>query len=143
LATFSLPSSLKLPQAFQESTMHSHEKLASNLQRNCISRRQVLWLFGAAAVSGCVQSPVGGQSILVGMSESEEKAVDQQVAPQQFSQDMGAVQDAQLNHYVSSVGQRLDQNTHRPQMPYSYRVQRLHLPRRGDGLDARHSGRPE
>lgn len=102
--------------------MHTHDELADNLRRNCVSRRQVLWLFGAAALSGCVQSPVGGQSILVGMSESEEKAVDQQLAPQQFSQDMGAVQDTQLNHYVSSVGQRLDQHTHRPQMPYSYRV---------------------
>lgn len=102
--------------------MHLHDELANSLQRNLVTRRQVLWLFGAAALSGCAQSPVGGQSILVGMSESEEKAVDQQVAPQQFSQDMGPVQDSQLNNYLSSVGQRLDQHTHRPQMPYSYRV---------------------
>jgi hypothetical protein len=42
-------------------------------------------------VSGCATSPVGGGSILVGMSEEEEKRqVDRQVAPQQFSQDLGA-----------------------------------------------------
>jgi beta-barrel assembly-enhancing protease len=102
--------------------MHDHDELAKNLQRNRISRRQVLWLFGAAAVSGCAQSPVGGKSILVGMSEEQEKSIDQQLAPQQFSQDMGPVQDAQINNYLSSVGQRLDKHTHRPQMPYSYRA---------------------
>lgn len=102
--------------------MHEYDELAASLQRNCVTRRQVLWLFGAAALSGCAQSPVGGKSILVGMSEAQEKAVDQQVAPQQFSQDLGPVQDAQVNNYLSSVGQRLDKLTHRPQMPYSYRV---------------------
>ena len=102
--------------------MHEYDELAASLQRNCVTRRQVLWLFGAAALSGCAQSPVGGKSILVGMSEAQEKAVDQQVAPQQFSQDLGPVQDAQVNSYLTSVGQRLDKLTHRPQMPYSYRV---------------------
>ena len=102
--------------------MHEYDELAASLQRNCVTRRQVLWLFGAAALSGCAQSPVGGKSILVGMSEAQEKSVDQQVAPQQFSQDLGPVQDAQVNNYLSSVGQRLDKLTHRPQMPYSYRV---------------------
>lgn len=98
------------------------DDLASKLQRNRINRRQVLWLLGASALSGCATSPVGGGSILVGMSEDEEKAVDQKVAPQQFSQDLGAVQDVQINQYLTEVGRRLDANTHRPQMPYSYRV---------------------
>jgi predicted Zn-dependent protease len=102
--------------------MTEHDQLALNLQRNRITRRQVLWLLGAGALSGCASSPVGGGSILVGMSEDEEKKVDQQVSPQQFSQDFGAVQDAAINQYVTSVGQRLDDKTHRPQMPYSYRV---------------------
>lgn len=102
--------------------MSKHDELSRNLQRNGVTRRQVLWLFGAAAVSGCAQSPVGGKSILVGMSEAQEKSIDQQVSPQQFSQDLGPVQDTQVNSYVSSVGQRLDKLTHRPQMPYSYRV---------------------
>ena len=102
--------------------MSQHQLLAENLFRNRITRRQVLWLLGAGALSGCASSPVGGGAILVGMSEEEEKNVDRKVAPQQFSQDLGPVQDASLNTYLSSVGQRLDANTHRPQMPYSYRV---------------------
>ncbi|UCV08231.1 M48 family metalloprotease [Dechloromonas denitrificans] len=102
--------------------MRHHDDLALSLQRNRLTRRQVLGLFGAAALSGCASSPVGGGAILVGMSEDEEKNVDRKVAPQQFSQDLGPVQDASLNGYLGSVGQRLDANTHRPQMPYSYRV---------------------
>jgi predicted Zn-dependent protease len=99
-----------------------HLAFAHDLQRNRLNRRQFLWLMGAAAVSGCATSPVGGGSILVGMSEDEEKQVDRRVAPHQFSQDLGAVQDASVNAYVSEIGQRLDARTHRPQMPYSYRV---------------------
>ena len=99
-----------------------HDDLALSLQRNHVSRRQVLALFGAAALAGCATSPVGGGAILVGMDESEEKTVDRKQSPQQFSQDHGAVQDAALNQYESEVGRGLDSKSHRPQMPYSYRV---------------------
>lgn len=102
--------------------MNSNDELSLALRHNRVTRRQVLWLFGAAALSGCAASPVGGRSILVGMSEEQEKQVDQEVAPSQFSQDLGPVQDASVNKYLSSVGQRIDVHTHRPQMPYSYRV---------------------
>ena len=97
-------------------------ELASSLQHRRITRRQMLWLLGASALSGCASSPVGSGSILVGMSEEEEKATDRQVSPQQFSQDLGAVQDGMLNQYLAEVGHRLDSKSHRPQMPYSYRV---------------------
>jgi len=107
--------------------MKLHDDLANNLKHKRITRRHVLWLLGAGAagitgLSGCATSPVGGQSILVGMTEEEEKQADQQVSPQQFSQDLGPVQDTALNQYLSEVGRRLDARTHRPQMPYSYRV---------------------
>ena len=102
--------------------MHPADTLATSLLHNRITRRQMLWLLGASALSGCATSPVGGGSILVGMDEEEEKAVDRKVAPQQFSQDLGAVQDAPVNQYLSEVGQRLHAKSHRPQMPYSYRV---------------------
>jgi beta-barrel assembly-enhancing protease len=103
--------------------------LAEALRRNALSRRQALWLFGASTVGltvtslqGCAQSPVSGERILVGMSEQQERQIDAQVAPHQFSSDMGAVQDAETNRYVVELGQRLHPLTHRPTMPYSYRV---------------------
>ena len=54
--------------------MSFHERFATNLLGNRITRRQVLWLLGASAVSaasGCATSPVGGGSILVGMDEED------------------------------------------------------------------------
>jgi predicted Zn-dependent protease len=100
--------------------------LAHRLRRNRLTRRDALWLFGAAAgasaVSGCARSPVSGERILVGMTEQQERDVDRQVAPHQFSQDMGAIQDDAVNRYVAALGDRMDDQTHRPGMPYSYRV---------------------
>ncbi len=105
------------------------EVLVQQLQANRIGRRQALWLLGAstlgvttAGLQGCAKSPVTGQSIVVGMSEAQERQMDAQVAPHQFSQDLGAIQDPAVNQYVGDVGKRLQALSHRPDMPYSYRV---------------------
>lgn len=107
----------------------AHEALAQRLQANRIGRRDALWLLGASSVAlgtlglqGCAKSPVTGRSIVVGMSEAQERQLDAQVAPHQFSQDLGAIQDDAVNRYVVEVGQRLQALSHRPDMPYSYRV---------------------
>ena len=105
--------------------MSFFDDLARSLERNRITRRQALWLLGAGAaagLSGCATSPVTGETILVGMSEAQEKQTDAQVAPHQFSQDLGAIQDEAVNRYVAGISQRMGTLTHRPQMPYSYRV---------------------
>lgn len=108
--------------------MSFSDELARDLARNRITRRQALWLLGAGtagaalALQGCSVSPVTGKSILVGMSEAQERAVDAELSPHQFSQDLGAVQDAGVNAYVAGIGRDLDQRSHRPSMPYSYRV---------------------
>ena len=103
-----------------------YDDLADRLRHNRITRRDVLWLFGAGAaassLSGCATSPVTGERILVGMSEAQERQIDREVAPHQFSQDMGPVQDAAANRYVADLGARMQTLTQRPQMPYSYRV---------------------
>lgn len=106
-------------------THNRFTELADQLERNRLTRRQALWLLGAGtvgALSGCAVSPVSGERILVGMSEAQERNVDRQVAPQQFSQDLGPVQDAAINGYVSEVAGGLTRVTHRPDMPYSCRV---------------------
>ena len=109
-----MPPHRPIPESFRHagtpaSALHDHAHgLARRLQANRLSRRDTLWLFGAAvgasALSGCATSPVTGERILVGMSESDERAVDRRQAPHQFSADMGAVQDAGVNAYVSGVG---------------------------------------
>jgi predicted Zn-dependent protease len=108
--------------------MSFSDDLARHLTHNRITRRQALWLIGAGsagaalALQGCGVSPVTGKSILVGMSEAQERAVDAELSPHQFSQDLGAIQDAGVNAYVASIGSGLDRLSHRPAMPYSYRV---------------------
>ena len=99
--------------------------LADHLERNRVTRRQALWLMGAGCagvLSGCATSPVTGQSILVGMSEDDERRTDLRLSPHQFSQDLGSVQDVALNRYLSDVGRRICSVSHRPQMPYSFRA---------------------
>jgi len=107
----------------------SHDQLSNALAQQRLTRRHALWLLGASvsatslgALQGCAQSPVTGQRILVGMSESQERAADAQYAPHQFSEDLGAVQDDAVNRYVSELGASLHQHSHRPNMPYNYRV---------------------
>jgi predicted Zn-dependent protease len=56
------------------------------------------------------------------VSEQQEIQIDQQYAPMQFSADYGPVQDRSLNNYIDRVGKNMAAKTHRPQMPYSFRV---------------------
>ncbi len=109
--------------------MHSSDELSESLRTNRITRRQVLWLLGVGSLSacswslqGCATSPVTGRNILVGMSEAQERGIDAQVSPHQFSRDLGPVQDGRINSYLGDVGQRVHSTSHRPTMPYSYRV---------------------
>ncbi|MFM2052640.1 MAG: hypothetical protein RL456_677 [Pseudomonadota bacterium] len=103
-----------------------HDARADRLRRNRLSRRDTLWLFGASAgavaLQGCAVSPVTGERIVVGMSEAQERQVDVQQAPHQFSQDLGAVQDDGVNDYLGRVGQALQGQVQRQDMPYSYRA---------------------
>ena len=107
----------------------SEHPLPSSLAGD-LSRRDFLWLIGAAGtaalvpslLSGCATDPVTGKSSLVGMSEAQEKSVDKSQSPHQFSSDLGASQDAGLNRYVQEVGAGLWGKSHRPAMPYSARV---------------------
>lgn len=95
-----------------------------------LSRRDFLWLVGAAGsavalpalLAGCAVDPVTGEKTLVGMSEEQERSLDKSQSPQQFSADLGSVQDGQLNRYVEDVGGSLWGKSHRPRMPYSARV---------------------
>jgi predicted Zn-dependent protease len=101
--------------------------LGARLRRNRPSRRDTLWMFAAAtaplpALQGCATSPVTGQRILVGLSPEQEKAIDRQQAPHQFSADLGSVQDERLQRYLDEVAKGLQTHVQRPDMAYDYRV---------------------
>ena len=64
------------------------QQLATTLRHNRVTRRQAMWLLGASSVGaslvslqGCAQSPVTGETIVVGMSEAQERQMDAQVTP--------------------------------------------------------------
>lgn len=95
-----------------------------------MNRRDFLWFTGVATgsvsisslMTSCAFDPVTGEAMLSLVSEEQEIAIDRQQSPHQFSADYGENSDRRLNSYLSQVGQALAKTSHRPQMPYSYRV---------------------
>ncbi len=90
-----------------------------------LTRRDFLWLSSLAAagyVFGCATDPVTGKKQFMLVSEDTEVQIDRQFSPIQISSDFGAVQDSQLNNYVSQVGNKMAAKSHRTHMPYSFRV---------------------
>ncbi len=102
--------------------------LAKNIDHTktgSLTRRQFMWLSSMAAAGylfGCATDPVTKKKQFMLVSEDTEIQIDKQYAPLQFSTDFGEVQDSQLNRYISQVGKKMADASHRPQMPYSFRV---------------------
>ncbi len=77
---------------------------------------------GAAAVlTGCATDPVTGKKQFMLMSEAGEVGADKENSPHQISADYGALQNADLNRYLTTVGDLLASKSHRPAMPYTFR----------------------
>lgn len=95
-----------------------------------LTRREMFKLLGITTgsyilptfISGCAVDPVTGRQQLMLMSPDEEIAVDRQQSPYQFSNDYGVSQDQQLNAYINEVGKQLAGQSHRPEMPFSFRA---------------------
>lgn len=90
-----------------------------------LTRREFLWLLsvaGATGLHGCATDPVTGKQVVVGLNPQQELALDRNQSPFQFSADYGESQDHDLNVYVERVGSRLSDVSHRPDVPYSFRV---------------------
>ena len=97
----------------------------THMQKGTLSRRDFLRLSSLAAAGlmfSCATDPVTGKKQFMLVSEDTEKQIDRQYSPLQFSTDYGAVQDSRLNDYVSQVGNKMAAASHRPHMPYSFRV---------------------
>jgi len=95
------------------------------IRQNTLTRRQFLWLTSVTAAGylvGCATNPVTGKKQLMLMSEDQEIQIDKQYSPMQFSSDYGLVQDKGLSKYIDKTGQKMATLTHRPKIPYSFRV---------------------
>ena len=97
----------------------------NHTKKGGLTRREFMWLSSMTAAGffiGCATDPVTGKKQFMLVSEDTEVQIDKQYAPLQFSSDFGKVQDNQLNSYVSQVGNNMATSSHRPHMPYSFRV---------------------
>jgi predicted Zn-dependent protease len=87
-----------------------------------VARRIAAVLVAAALVAACVTNPVTGKSQLSLMSEEEEKELGAQAYGPMIQESYGAASDPQLQRYVDGVGQALAKVSHRPALPYEFRV---------------------
>ena len=97
----------------------------THIKKPGLTRRDFLWMSSLAAagyVFGCATDPVTGKKQFMLVSEDKEIQIDKQYSPLQFSSDFGKVQDSKLNRYVSQIGNKMAASSHRPHMPYSFRV---------------------
>jgi predicted Zn-dependent protease len=78
-------------------------------------------LIVAALAGACATNPVTGKKELSFISEAEEVAMGQQ-ADAEIRREMGVYPDEELQRYVSDIGMRLAQQSHRPNLPWTFTV---------------------
>ncbi len=78
-------------------------------------------LLAGSVLASCATNPVTGKSELSLVSESQEIQMGRQGA-QDVAQSIGLYDDAALQNYVNSVGQKLAANSERPDLPWSFQV---------------------
>jgi len=84
-------------------------------------RRIATIALGALALTHCAQNPVTGDKDFVLMSEQQEIQLGAQ-AHQDVLKEYAALENPALQAYVNSVGQRLAQQSHRPQLKWHFTV---------------------
>lgn len=84
-------------------------------------RRIAAIALGALALTHCAQNPVTGDKDFVLMSEQQEIQLGAQ-AHQDVLQEYAALENPALQAYVNGVGQRLAQQSHRPQLKWHFTV---------------------
>jgi len=71
--------------------------------------------------AACATNPVTGKKQMSLLSEAEELAIGQQ-QDAIIRAEMGVYDDAELQRYVSDIGQELARNSHRPNLPWSFTI---------------------
>lgn len=74
-----------------------------------------------ALIIYCAVNPVTGKKELMFFSVADELALGKET-DQQVIQSYGLYNDPELNAYVTRIGMKIAQNTHRPDLPYSFKV---------------------
>jgi predicted Zn-dependent protease len=83
--------------------------------------RAPIAVFLVALTAACATNPVTGKKELSFLSEAEEVAMGQQ-ADAEIRREMGVYPDQELQRYVQDIGMRLAQQSHRPNLPWTFTV---------------------
>ncbi|MBW2063886.1 MAG: M48 family metalloprotease [Deltaproteobacteria bacterium] len=71
---------------------------------------------------GCATNPVTGKTQFMLITEEQEILLDRGNSPHQFSLDYGEILDRKLSAYIDRTGKTLVPHTHRPHLPYGFKV---------------------
>ncbi|MDG4476153.1 M48 family metalloprotease [Thiovibrio frasassiensis] len=92
--------------------------------------RRIQWLILSVLVLvqplilSCAVNPVTGKSELAfySLSEQEEVSLGKKAFPEAIQQMQGEYEDQHLKKYVTAVGMRLVKTSHRPNLPYAFKI---------------------
>jgi predicted Zn-dependent protease len=82
---------------------------------------QVVPLWAALTLLACATNPATGQRQFSLMSEAQEIQIGRE-ADVEIRREMGVYENAELQRYVNSIGQRLAKASERPELPWSFAV---------------------
>jgi predicted Zn-dependent protease len=92
------------------------------MTRRAAALRRLALASGIAAIAvACATNPATGKREFSLMSESQEVALGKESDPQ-IRQEMGVVDDPQLQGYVDGIARRLASATERPQLPWTFAI---------------------
>lgn len=89
-----------------------------------VAKKYLLWLILfllAAWLITCAVNPVTGKRELMLLSEADELALGKQTDEEVIAT-YGLYSDAKLDAYINAIGQRMKPITHRPGLPYQFKV---------------------
>jgi predicted Zn-dependent protease len=81
----------------------------------------LLLVLCCVTLAGCAVNPVSGRSELMLLSEQDEIRLGRETG-QSVTREYGAYADAPLQSYVDGVGQPLARSSHRPALPWQFKV---------------------
>ncbi len=83
--------------------------------------RALVLLLAAALAGACASNPVSGRRQVSLMSEADEIEIGRR-GDAEIRKEMGVYADDELQRYVSGVGQRIAEVSHRPSLPWTFTV---------------------
>lgn len=96
--------------------------------RRWVSLLTLFTFFLVSSISGCAINPVTGKRELALISEKGEIQLGENQYPYTLQQGGGLYRDPELERYITEVGEKLGKVSHRPHVPYKFRIVNSSIP---------------